>query len=167
VNPRYARKSFPGYRLIDLPTGDVLASTEDDVGWTSFLRSQVRAVLEREGRERAATLAVVNGEVFEDDGSPVDEPTTGDDLVIYAFDEPWPNPHEPPVGLDPQSLTDDWWTDFPEVKMEYWDGVLCGSRPLRATLLRALLVNMGLREVVRLAARDLWLQALEEQQPHY
>ncbi len=95
MNPRYVRSSFDGYRLIDLPTGNVLASAEDDVSWTSFLRSQVRAVLEREGRERAATLAVVKGDVFEDDGSPVHEPTTGEDLVIFAFDEPWPNPHEP------------------------------------------------------------------------
>jgi hypothetical protein len=165
MSPRAVRKAFPGYRLIDLPTGRVLASTEDDLGWIAFVRSRVRAVLEREGRDRAATLGVISGDVFEDDASPLEAPTTGDELVSYAFDEPWPNPHEPPVGLDPQSLTEEWWEDFPEVKLEYWDDVLCGSRPMRATLLRALLVNMGLREVVRLAPRELWLQALQEHQP--
>ena len=71
MNPRYVRKSFHGHRLIDLPTGDVLASTEDNVGWTSFLRSQVRGVLEREGRERAATLAVVGVAFVDTTNSPL------------------------------------------------------------------------------------------------
>ncbi len=165
MSPRTIRKGFPGYRLIDVPSGAVLASTEDELGWSAFLRGPVRAVLEREGQERAATLAVVSGEVYQDDDSPAYPSITGDELVTYAFDLPLPNPHEPPVALDPQPLTSDWWDDFPEMKLEYLDGVLCGDRPRRATLLRALLVNMGLREVVRLAPRELWLQALESAPP--
>ena len=52
-----------------------------------------------------------------------------------------------------------------EHKLELLNGQLLGGGAMRAGLLRLLMENAGLREVVRLAPRALWLQALAEEEP--
>ena len=64
------------------------------------------------------------------------------------------------LALEPRPITvADRQSAVPE-KMELIDGYLCDEAE-RLRLLQVLLINVGLRQAVRLAPRALWLQALE------
>jgi hypothetical protein len=143
-----------------LPTGTILATNDDR---TTLIRTDLRTLLEREGRSRAETVSIRGGAVYVDDGSEADadlDQPTGEDLAREAFDEPYVLDNEPPIGLDPHPFDITEFEPMPEAKLELVDGVIYGDYQLRATMLRALLANAGLREVVKLAPRQLWLHAL-------
>jgi hypothetical protein len=151
------------YELVDLVTGDVLATGR---WWHEVVRGPARELIEREGRERASTLVVRGGDYYYvDDGTSVhdmDNDTTGDELARAALLEPYVLDVEPPIGLDPHAFNIDEYQALPEIKPELWGGCLFDDGQGRATVARALLANMGLRAIVKLAPRELWLQALNE-----
>ena len=66
-----------------------------------------------------------------------------------------------PIGLGPHPFTVDDYDFLPEAKLELVDGVLYGDPASRFAMTAALLCNMGLAEVVRLAPRELWEAALD------
>lgn len=66
----------------------------------------------------------------------------------------------PPIGVEPHPFTVEELLALEEIKLELLDGVLTGDVDMRRALLRALLANVGLREVVRMAPAELWREAL-------
>jgi hypothetical protein len=149
------------YELIDVPSGEVLATAD---WYDRLMRGPVREMLEREGRQRAYTLMVRGGYYYDDTGEPVDDDgniRTGDRLAAFALGEPYRLSHEPSIGLDPHPFTDEEYLAIPDIKFEMLEGGLFDDGQGRATVMRALLANMGLREVLKLAPRELWLAALD------
>jgi hypothetical protein len=147
---------WPTYRLVDLPSGTTLAQRE---GWNDLIRGPVREILEHEGRERASTLAVRGGYRLRGEE---DVHLTGEALAQAAFDEPQMLEVEPLVRLEPTPFDTEAYLALPEAKLELIEGVLYGDYQVRATMLRALLANVGLREAIKLAPRDTWLEALAQ-----
>jgi hypothetical protein len=86
-----------------------------------------------------------------------DEPRDED----QDWDKPLPYPR--PIGLEGARWTVDDWdalgSMFPE-KFELIDGKLFWSERERVGMLAAMLEQMGLVVAVRLAPRELWLEAL-------
>jgi len=78
-----------------------------------------------------------------------------DTVVVTAWHGPLP------IGLGPHPFTVDDYDFLPEAKLELVDGVLYGDPASRYAMTAALLCNIGLAEVVRLAPRELWEEALD------
>ena len=152
--------------IVDMTTRQVLGAGR----WVhGLVQDIVRPILEREGRARADTLEVRGGQwLHVDDGTSVDREDyladirTGDGLARLALSEPMIIEVEPPVGLDPFPFGFAEYDALPEGKLELIDGGLFDGGQIRATMTRALLANMGLRAIVKLAPRELWLEALNE-----
>jgi hypothetical protein len=70
------------------------------------------------------------------------------------------NAMELTIGLDPALITVEEYERLAPDKVELIAGQLFGTEDDRLNTLRILLRNVGLREVVTLAPRALWLEAL-------
>jgi len=134
------------YELVDIPSGRVLATND---WWHELVGGPTRDIIEREGRERSQTLILRGGYVDEDDGTPLEpdeEPATGEKLARAALSEPYSLEHEPPIELDPHQFTSAEFEALPQSKFEYGDGAIFDNfdnGQTRATVMRALLANMG------------------------
>ena len=70
----------------------------------------------------------------------------------------------PPPDLEPREITMEQYHAYAPEKFELWGGYLflpAEYPELRQQLLKLLLVNMGLREAVRMAPKAAWREALE------
>lgn len=70
----------------------------------------------------------------------------------------------PPPDLEPHPITMEQYHAYAPEKFELWEGYLflpAEYPELRQQLLKLLLVNMGLREAVRMAPKAAWREALE------
>lgn len=65
----------------------------------------------------------------------------------------------PPIGPDPHLFTADECDDLP-FKLELCDGILFCDRKARLDMLMALMANVGLHAVAKLAPRVMWDIAL-------
>lgn len=75
-----------------------------------------------------------------------------------------PNVQLPVAGLTPRAVTMDEYANLTPEKLELWSGFLIAPPEMperRIALLALLMVNVGLTEVVRLAPRGRWLEALD------
>jgi hypothetical protein len=80
---------------------------------------------------------------------------TTDDTVVVT-DWHWALP----IGLDPHRFNIDDFDVIPDAKLQLIDGIVFGDVASRDAVLGALLWHAGLADVVRMAPRDLWVQAL-------
>lgn len=67
-----------------------------------------------------------------------------------------------PIGLSAHPFNFSDYEALPEGKLELVNGVLYGDPATRDAMAAALLCNLGLTEVVRLASPELWRRALED-----
>lgn len=77
---------------------------------------------------------------------------------------PQPDAQLPVAGLAPRPITMEEYANLTPEKLELWSGYLIGPPEMpepRVALLALLMVNVGLAEVVRLAPRSRWLEALD------
>lgn len=75
-----------------------------------------------------------------------------------------PNVELPVPGLAPRAATMEEYANLTPEKLEVWSGYLIAPPEMpapRIALLALLMVNVGLTEVVRLAPRERWLEALD------
>jgi hypothetical protein len=75
---------------------------------------------------------------------------------LQRFETPWT------VGHTPQWFEPTLSDLLGRFKDELWDGVLFGPEHRRDEILSALLANVGLHEVIKLAPLELWQRALDE-----
>ena len=77
------------------------------------------------------------------------------------WDKPLPYPR--PIGLEGATWTVDDWDALGNIlpeKFELIDGKLFGTERYRVGMLAAMLEQMGLVAAIRLAPKELWLEAL-------
>jgi hypothetical protein len=94
----------------------------------------------------------------------LDDKNAGVNDAVKEWDQP-PEPGTFDIGLDGKRWTVHRFHELDDVlpeKMELIEGKLFWGERYRLGMLAAMLVQVGLKDAVRLAPRELWLEALRQ-----